>query len=70
MFYALLPVKYNLHVKSKLFVTAKLTWIQIRMDPHWVGSLDPDLEPYRVKSWIRIRIETNADPLHNTAFFN
>jgi hypothetical protein len=40
--------------------------IRIRMDLHWFGSLDPDpdLDPHWGKSWIRNRIETNADPKH------
>jgi hypothetical protein len=33
------------------------------MDPHWFGSLD--LDHIAVKSWLWIRIETNADPKHN-----
>jgi hypothetical protein len=31
-------------------------------DPHWCGSLDQD--SHLDKSWIRIRIDTNADPQH------
>jgi hypothetical protein len=38
------------------------------MDPHWFGSLDAAciriLMRFEKKSWIRIRIETNADPQH------
>jgi hypothetical protein len=51
-------MKYTFHVKFQLFVTAK--------------SEDPDthgLAPWirmriEVKSWIRIHIETSADPKH------
>jgi hypothetical protein len=36
------------------------------MDLHWFGSLapDPDLARIEIKSWIRIRIKTNAVPQH------
>jgi hypothetical protein len=33
-------------------------------DPHWFGSLDPNPDLPGVKSWIRIRIKTSADPQH------
>jgi hypothetical protein len=36
--------------------------IRIHMAPHKSGYLEPDLNPHWGKSWIRIRIETNADP--------
>jgi hypothetical protein len=32
------------------------------MDPHWFGSLVHIWFRIAVKSWIRIRIETKADP--------
>jgi hypothetical protein len=33
---------------------------------HWFGSMDPYLDLHRgtVKSWVWVRIETNADPQH------
>jgi hypothetical protein len=34
------------------------------MDTHSFCILDPDPDPNCDKSWIRIRIETNADPQH------
>jgi hypothetical protein len=38
-------IKYNIHVKIKLFVTAKSDQ-DLDPDPHWFGSLDPDLNPH------------------------
>jgi hypothetical protein len=54
---------YIFRDKIHLFVTPKSD-MDPDTDPHWFGSLDPDpdLNSRRVKSWIRIRIETNADP--------
>ncbi len=62
---------YKLQVKELYFLwrqslTMIRIWIQICMDPYWLGSLDTVPEPHWDKSWIRIRIrnETNEDPQH------
>ncbi len=46
-------------VKIEPFVTKKSDQ-DPDPDPHWFGSLDSDL--IEIKSWIRIRIDPNADP--------
>jgi hypothetical protein len=67
-------MKYIFLVKSNFLRWLSLTLFRIRMNPKWFGSLGPnphwgkqldlDPDPHWVNGWIRIRIETNADPQH------
>jgi hypothetical protein len=51
-----LEVRYIFLVKIQFFVSDQ------DLETHSFGSLDPD--PIEIKSWIRIRIETNGDLQH------
>jgi hypothetical protein len=67
MFFDLFPtLSIFFRVKIQLFVTLNSDQDPIRMDPHCFGSLDPKRIWIRIeiKSLIRIRIKTNADPQH------
>jgi hypothetical protein len=48
MTYYLPHLEDNFYVKIQLFVTAKSDREPDRVltDPHWFGSLDPDLDPH------------------------
>jgi hypothetical protein len=42
---SIINIKYIFHVKIQLFVTAKSDH-DLDPDPHWFGSLVPDLNPH------------------------
>jgi hypothetical protein len=68
IFWPIISFKYIFHVKNSAlcdFNLYNLTRIQIRMDPHWFGSLDPDPHPHLYK---KVRFGSALKPMriHNT----
>ncbi len=59
--YFLHKIPVYLSFKNSVFLTTKFDQDPdpIRMDPYWFGCLDPD--PFRLKSWIRMREPLDPD---------